>query len=137
MLFEDNVYDIYMYRCMHTLTMISCQPTPLLPTLALSCPFHMIQPFFLLTWGSCFFCSWCEYPSTLVLGLLSTLLPLLLHPPQGTPQIKLHIYIDDINNISPPVWHTNTEGQCQTTEHRMVWTSKMAWILNIYIYKYK
>jgi hypothetical protein len=26
--------------------------------------------------------------------------PLLLHQPQGTPQIKLHIYKDDINNIS-------------------------------------
>jgi hypothetical protein len=35
--------------------------------------------------------------------LLSTVLPLLLHPPQGTPQIKLHIYIDDINNVSYPV----------------------------------
>jgi hypothetical protein len=32
--------------------------------------------------------------------LLSTVLPLLLHPPEGTPQIKLHIYIDDIKNIS-------------------------------------
>ncbi len=40
------------------------------------------------------------HPSTLVLGLLSTVLPLLLHPTQGTPQIKLHIYIDNINNIS-------------------------------------
>ncbi len=29
----------------------------------------------------------------------------LLHPLQGTPQIKLHIYIDDISNISRPVWH--------------------------------
>jgi hypothetical protein len=32
--------------------------------------------------------------------------PLLLHPPQGTPQNKLHIFIDDINNISCPIWHT-------------------------------
>jgi hypothetical protein len=50
-------------------------------------------------------CSWCEYPSTLVPGSLSTVLPLLLHPPQGTPQIKLHIYIDDISNVSRSVWH--------------------------------
>ncbi len=62
----------------------------------------------IFTWGTSFFCSWCEYPSTLVPGLLSTVLPLLLHPPQGTPQIKLHMYlpyIGDINNVSRPVWH--------------------------------
>ncbi len=33
---------------MYITTMISCQPTPLLPVLALSCPFYMIQPFFYL-----------------------------------------------------------------------------------------
>jgi hypothetical protein len=46
---------------------------------------YVYNPFFLLTWRSCFFCSWWEYPSTLVPGLLSTALPLLLHPPQGNP----------------------------------------------------
>ncbi len=51
-------------------------------------------------WRTSFSCSWCECPSTLVPGLLLTVLPLLLHPPQGTTQIKLHIYIDDSNNIS-------------------------------------
>ncbi len=66
---------MYMHRCMYTTEMIFCQPTPLLPVLALSCPFHMIQPLFLLTWRSCFFCSWCEYPSTLVPGLLSMFSP--------------------------------------------------------------
>jgi hypothetical protein len=35
---------------------------------------------------------WCKYPSTLVPGLLSTVLPL-----------QLHIYIDDIKNIGHPV----------------------------------
>jgi hypothetical protein len=64
------------------------------------------QPLFLLTWRTSFSCSWCEYPSTLVPGLLSTVHPLLLHPPQGTSQIKLHIYIDDINNISCLIWYT-------------------------------
>jgi hypothetical protein len=44
---------------------------------------------FLLTWRTSFSCSWCGYPSTLVPGLLSTVHPLLLHPPQDTPQIKL------------------------------------------------
>jgi hypothetical protein len=32
--------------------------------------------------------------------------PCCLTHPEGTPQIKLHIYIDDINNISRPVWYT-------------------------------
>ncbi len=48
LLFADKVYDIHMHRCMHTTTMISCQPISLLPALALSCPFHMVQPFFYL-----------------------------------------------------------------------------------------
>jgi hypothetical protein len=85
MLFAENVYKIHMHRCMHTTMMISCQPTPLLPVLALFFLLYMIQSFFLLTWRSCFFYSWCEYPSTLVPGLLSNVLHLLLHPPQGTP----------------------------------------------------
>jgi hypothetical protein len=46
--FADNVYDIHMHRCMHTTMTISGQLIPLLPALALSCPFHMVQPFFLL-----------------------------------------------------------------------------------------
>ncbi len=68
---------------------------PIIPS-----PFFISQSLCLLTWRTSFSCSWCEYPSTLVPGLLSTVLPLLLHPPQGTPQIKLDIYIDDDNNIS-------------------------------------
>jgi hypothetical protein len=66
-------------------------------------PFYITQSLFLLTCRTSFFYSWCEYPSTLVPGLLSTVLPLLLHPPQGTPQIKLHSYKDDINNVSRTV----------------------------------
>ncbi len=107
MLFADNTWRHTHARYMYTTTMILYQPTPLLPVLASPCPFYMIQPPFLLTWRSCFFCSWCEYPSTLVPGLLSTVLPLLLHPPKGTPQINLHIYIDDNNNVSRPIWHNS------------------------------
>ncbi len=33
--------------------------------------------------------------------------PCCLTHPEGTPQIKLHIYIEDINNISPPVWYND------------------------------
>jgi hypothetical protein len=83
-------------------------PPPYFPLSLHSAPFYMTRPLFLLTWRTSFFCSWCEYSSTLVPGLLSTGLPLLLHPPQDTPQIKLDIYIDDINNVSRSVWHTYT-----------------------------
>jgi hypothetical protein len=75
-------------------------PLPLLPSPHYPVPFHTCQSLFLLTWRTNFSCSWCEYPYTLAPGLLSTVLPLLLHPPQGCPEIKLHIYMDDINNIS-------------------------------------
>jgi hypothetical protein len=52
-------------------------------------PLPLLNTPFLLTWRTSFSCSWCEYPSTLVPGLLPTVLPLLLHPPRHTPQIKL------------------------------------------------
>ncbi len=97
--------DKHLHRYMYTHD-DSSSTHPLLPGFTSVCPFSYIQPFFLLTWRSCFFCSWCEYPSTLVPGLLSTVLPLLLHPSQGTLQIKLHIYIDHINNISCPIWYS-------------------------------
>jgi hypothetical protein len=79
------------------------QPPPFAPPYPSS--FYTCQPQSLLTWS--------EFPSTVVPGLLSTAHPLLLHPPQGTPWIKLHIYIDDINNISRLVYykyklHVNT-----------------------------
>ncbi len=88
------------------------QPSPYFLFFALILPFYVAQPLFLLASKTSFFCSWCEYPSTLVPGLLSTVLPLLLHPPQGTPQIKLHICIDDISNGSRPVWHSRHQLQC-------------------------
>ncbi len=105
MLCADNTQRHTRARYMYTTMMILYQPTPFLPVLASAWPFYMIQPSFLFTWRSCFFWLWCKYPSILVPGLLSTVLPLLLHPPQGTPQINLHIYIDNINNVSYPVGH--------------------------------
>ncbi len=79
------------------------QPAPLLPILALICPLlYVLTPLFTYLENQ-LLCLWCKYPSTLVPGLLSTVLPLLLHPPQGTPQIKLHIYIDDISHVSRPI----------------------------------
>ncbi len=96
----------HIYAQIYSIQWFFNQPIPLLPVLALTCPpLYMTFPLFLLTWRISFFCLRCEYPSTLVPGLLSTVLTLLLHPPQGTPQIKLHIYIDDISNVSCPVWH--------------------------------
>ncbi len=102
--------DSFMHRYMYITTMVPYQPTPLLPILASACPFSMIQPLFLLTWRSCFFCSWCEYPSSLVPGLLSTVLPLLLHKRYRSSYIS--IYIDDINNVSRLVWWHIT-NQCK------------------------
>ncbi len=114
MLFADNMqghaHRMYMDAALH-------QPLPLISAPHYPIPLHTCQTLFLLTWRTSFSCSWCEYLSTLVPGLLSTVLPLLLHQPQGTPQIKLHIYIDDINNISLLVWYL-TSGSISMTEVR-------------------
>ncbi len=66
MLFADNVYRHINAQMYHTKTMIFCQPIPLPPPSLLYLAPHMIQHFFVLTWRSSFFCSWCEYPSTLL-----------------------------------------------------------------------
>ncbi len=57
-------------------------------------PFAPCYPlFYLLGASNQLSCSWCEYPSTLVSGLLTTPHPLLLLPPFHTPHIKLqHLY---------------------------------------------
>jgi hypothetical protein len=81
--------------------MILCQPTPCFLVLLQFAPFYIVQPLFLLTWRSCFFCSWCEYP------LLSLACYQLFSPCCFThTKIKLHIYKDNINDISHPVWYT-------------------------------
>jgi hypothetical protein len=118
MLFADNTW-------WHTYAQIYCtsiqqflaNPPPCFPLSLHSAPCYMTQPLFLLTWRTSLLCLWCEYPSTLVHGLLSTVLTLLLHPPQGTPQIKLHLYIDDINNVSRPIWHTLVPTKCITVSY--------------------
>ncbi len=56
----------------------------LFPFCLIKFPLHNLSPC-LLTWRSLFFCSRCEYPSTLVPGQLSTVLPLLLSPPRRHP----------------------------------------------------
>ncbi len=98
--------NTYIYTDIH-IQWFFWAPHSLLPVLALTCPL-LCDWTPLFTWRTSFFSSWCEYPSILVPGLLSTVLPLLLHPPQGTPQIKLHIYIDNISNIGRPIRHNNS-----------------------------
>ncbi len=103
-----------MHRCIHITVTIFLSTHPLFPSLLYPAPYCITNlSLYLHTWRSCFFCSWCEYPSTLVPGLLSTVLPLLLPPPQDTRQIKIHIYIDDINNISRPFWYS----KCNFAHH--------------------
>ncbi len=104
MLFADNTWwHIYVQICRHTTILVN--PSPCFSPSHHPIPFYTSQSLYLLTWRTSFSCSWCKYPSTLVPGLLSTVLPLLLHPPQGTPQIKLRVHIDNINNISRLVWY--------------------------------
>jgi hypothetical protein len=70
----------------------SCTLTPPLASRFLIPPLFANPPYVtpsLLTWRASFSSLWCEYPSTLVSGLLSTVHPLLLHPPPDSPQIKL------------------------------------------------
>ncbi len=73
----------YVHMHIRIVTFLFVNP-PLVPSL-----FHsisLIQPVPLFTYLEIlFFCSWCEYPSTLVPGWLSTVLPLLLNPPLRLP----------------------------------------------------
>ncbi len=86
MLFADNIQRHIYTGC--KIVQLWWWPLPLLP--AVLFPFAFANPsFYLHTWRTSFSCLWCEYPSTLVPDLLSTVLPLLFHPPQGTPEIKL------------------------------------------------
>jgi hypothetical protein len=71
-----------------------CFPLPIIPFLLI-----LANPSFYLL-GELAFLACGANTHPLVPGLLSTVLPLLLYPPQGTPQINLRIYRDDINNIS-------------------------------------
>ncbi len=95
--------NIYSHRYMYTHD--DSLPThPLLPSLISTCPSqHNSTPIFTYLEILLLLLVVRIPIHTLVPGLLSTVLPLLLHPPQGTPQIKLHNYIDKINNISLPL----------------------------------
>jgi hypothetical protein len=62
--------DTHLHRSIYAHMTILYQFSPCFSVLLQFSPFHTAQPLFLLTWRSCFFCLWCEYPSTLVPGLL-------------------------------------------------------------------
>ncbi len=84
-LFGDNMYEINMHMHIHLQWCFFWLTRPWPLSLAYPAPLHMYQPSPLLTWRSLFLCSWCEYPFTLIPGLLSTVLPLLLNPPRRHP----------------------------------------------------
>ncbi len=67
-------------------------------------PLTSINPSLLLTWRSLFLWSWCEYPPPSSVVSYQLFSPCSLTHPEDTPQIKLHIYKDDIN-ISQSVWY--------------------------------
>ncbi len=80
-IFNLNTESHYLqiaYYSSYMLDDICSNPTP--------CP---LLPFYLTYLENQLSCSWCEYPSALVPGLLTTAHPLLLLPPFRTPQIKL------------------------------------------------
>ncbi len=118
-------------RCEHTCTVIHIRTAllwiplywPIPPPCFPLCPFSTScvseLPPFLLTWRSLFWWSWCECPSTLILGWWSTAYPLLPKP-------------------SPPSPPSNTHSSCymftETTSHQLhclihYWLAQSSYIM--------
>ncbi len=93
MLFADNHSATYMYRYAGT-QQSQVNPPPCFSPSHYPIPFYISQSLYFLTWRTSFSCSWCEYPSTIVPGLPSTVLPLLLH---------LALVASPIAYVHPPV----------------------------------
>ncbi len=83
------------------MTCVNPTPCSSLPVLFTCHPLFLVTRFFTYLENQ-LSCLWCEYPSTLVPGLLSTAHPLLLLPPWHAPRLSYNIYLDDINNTSRP-----------------------------------
>jgi hypothetical protein len=101
MLFADNIqqhtYRMYMYT-----TLRQAHPLlPLTPSL-----FTLVNPTLYLLGEPAFLARGANTHPLLSPVCYQLFPPLLFHPPQGTPWIKLHIYLDDINNISRLVWYS-------------------------------
>ncbi len=85
-----------------------CQPAPCFPACFIQFPFYLLGD------PSSFACGANIHPvSSLVSYQLFS--PCCLTHPEGTPQIKLHIYIDNINNISRPIWYKKCMRQYKCT----------------------
>ncbi len=87
---------------------------PLAFVFASSCSPCMCQPFPVNLLGDLSSCARganIHPPSSLVSYQLFP--PCCLTHPKDTSQIKLHIYIDDINNISHPVWYSEYLHHCK------------------------
>jgi hypothetical protein len=110
LLLTDNMYErIYTYICP---AIAPCKPPPWPCLCFIPLPLHVTTlPFYLL--GDPFSCARganIHPPSSLVSYQLFS--SCWLTHPEDTPQIKLHIYIDDINNISRSVWYTKNKTKC-------------------------
>jgi hypothetical protein len=120
-----------MHRCMYVYNNSDSISThPLASRSCLSLPSLYDSTPLLLTWRSCSFCSWCEYPSTLVPGLLSIVLPLLLHPPQGTPTDQVtYLQIRHQRQTS-----CLTHKPCNCEKFLCLYASVMAWAHIVYLF---
>ncbi len=88
-----------------------CQPTPCPPFASFNPPYTARPPVYLLGDPSSFACGANTHPLLSLVGY-QLFSPCCLTHPKGTPQIKLCIYIDDINNISRPVWFSKKGQSC-------------------------
>jgi hypothetical protein len=91
-----------MHLCI--VTFLFCQPIPSPPLASFNPSYTICPPVYLLGDPSYFARGANTHPLLPLVGYqLSS--PCCLTHPEGTPQIKLHIYIDNINNISRPGWY--------------------------------
>jgi hypothetical protein len=89
LLLADNVQRHYVHMRMYVVAFLFCQPTPC----------FILFPFYLFGDPSSYARGANIHPpSSLVSYQLFS--PCCLTHPEDTPQIKLHIYIDNISNIS-------------------------------------
>jgi hypothetical protein len=111
MVFNLNTESHYLqivYYSIYTSDVFCSNPTP--------CP---LLHFYLTFLENQLSCSWCEYPSTLVPGLLTTSHPLLVLPPFHSHRSSYNIYTADIINIIRPrltQWYPTTYFAFSTSQ---------------------
>jgi hypothetical protein len=96
----------YVHMQIHVVTFPFGQPISCPPFASFSSPYTACPPVYLLGDSSSFARGANTHPLLSLVGF-QLFSPCGLTHPKGTPQIKLHIYIDHINQIGRPVWYTN------------------------------